>query len=49
MATETSVLTGLESLALWGHFETLTRIARPSQTVGDHTSAGPATPTTTTP
>ena len=31
MATETSVLTGLEPPAFWGHFEALTRIARPSR------------------
>jgi dipeptidase D len=31
MATETSVLTGLEPRAFWGHFETLTTIARPSR------------------
>ena len=31
MATETSVLTGLEPRAFWGHFETLTRIPRPSR------------------
>lgn len=31
MATETSVLAGLEPSAFWGHFEALTRIARPSR------------------
>ena len=31
MATETSVLAGLEPHAFWGHFEALTRIARPSR------------------
>ena len=31
MATETSVLTGLEPRAFWGHFEALTRIPRPSR------------------
>ena len=31
MATETSVLAGLEPRAFWGHFEALTRIARPSR------------------
>jgi dipeptidase D len=31
MATETSVLTGLEPRLFWGHFETLTRIPRPSR------------------
>jgi dipeptidase D len=31
MATETSVLTGVEPRAFWGHFEELTRIARPSR------------------
>jgi dipeptidase D len=31
MATETSVLTGVEPRAFWGHFEALTRIARPSR------------------
>jgi dipeptidase D len=31
MATETSALTGLEPTSFWGHFETLTRIARPSR------------------
>jgi dipeptidase D len=31
MATETSVLTGLEPRAFWEHFETLTRIPRPSR------------------
>jgi dipeptidase D len=31
MATETSALTGLEPRAFWGHFETLTSIARPSR------------------
>src|SRR5829696_7323220 len=31
MATETSVLTGLEPRTFWAHFETLTRIARPSR------------------
>jgi dipeptidase D len=31
MATETSVLTGLEPRSFWGHFETLTRIPRPSR------------------
>jgi dipeptidase D len=31
MATETSVLTGLEPPSFWSHFETLTRIARPSR------------------
>jgi hypothetical protein len=28
--TKSSVLAGLEPAALWGHFEQLTRIARPS-------------------
>ena len=31
MATETSVLSGVEPRPFWGHFETLTRIARPSR------------------
>ena len=31
MATQTSVLTGLEPRSFWGHFETLTRIPRPSR------------------
>ncbi len=31
MATQTSVLTGLEPSSFWGHFEALTRIARPSR------------------
>jgi dipeptidase D len=31
MATETSVLAGLEPAAFWRHFEALTRIARPSR------------------
>jgi dipeptidase D len=31
MATETSALTGVEPRAFWGHFETLTRIPRPSR------------------
>ncbi len=31
MATETSVLTGLEPRAFWGHFESLTKIPRPSR------------------
>jgi dipeptidase D len=31
VATETSVLTGLEPRAFWAHFEALTRIARPSR------------------
>ena len=31
MATEASVLAGLEPRAFWGHFEALTRIARPSR------------------
>jgi dipeptidase D len=31
VATETSVLTGLEPRSFWGHFETLTRIPRPSR------------------
>jgi dipeptidase D len=31
LATETSVLAGLEPSAFWGHFEALTRIARPSR------------------
>lgn len=31
MATETSVLTGLEPRSFWEHFETLTTIARPSR------------------
>src|SRR5512134_1833433 len=31
MATETSTLTGLEPRAFWAHFETLTRISRPSR------------------
>jgi dipeptidase D len=31
MATETSVLTGLEPRSFWGHFETLTRVPRPSR------------------
>ena len=31
MATETSVVTGLEPRAFWAHFEALTRIARPSR------------------
>ena len=31
MATETSVLTGLEPRSFWGHFETLTTIPRPSR------------------
>ena len=31
MATETTVLTGLDPPAFWGHFEALTRIARPSR------------------
>jgi dipeptidase D len=31
MATETSVLTGLEPRSFWGHFETLTKVPRPSR------------------
>ena len=31
MATKESVLTGLEPRSFWAHFETLTRIARPSR------------------
>ena len=31
MATETSVLAGVEPAPFWGHFETLTRIPRPSR------------------
>ena len=31
MAAESSVLAGLEPAAFWGHFEALTRIARPSR------------------
>ncbi len=31
MATKESVLTGLEPRSFWGHFETLTTIARPSR------------------
>src|SRR5262245_40401609 len=31
MATETSVLSGLEPQAFWNHFEALTKIARPSR------------------
>src|SRR6188768_4092760 len=31
MTTETSVLAGLEPAAFWGHFEALTRLARPSR------------------
>ena len=31
MATETSALTGLEPRAFWGHFETLTKVPRPSR------------------
>ena len=31
MATDTSVLAGLEPRAFWAHFEALTRIARPSR------------------
>jgi dipeptidase D len=31
MATETSVLTGLEPRSFWGHFEALTKIPRPSR------------------
>jgi dipeptidase D len=31
MATETSAVTGLEPRSFWGHFETLTRIPRPSR------------------
>ena len=31
MAAETSVLSGLEPRAFWGHFEALTKIARPSR------------------
>jgi dipeptidase D len=31
MATETSILTGLEPRSFWGHFEALTRISRPSR------------------
>src|ERR671911_2208567 len=31
MATQTAAVTGLEPRAFWGHFETLTRIARPSR------------------
>jgi dipeptidase D len=31
MATESSVLAGLEPRSFWGHFETLTRIPRPSR------------------
>jgi dipeptidase D len=31
MATETSVVAGLEPRAFWGHFEALTKIARPSR------------------
>jgi dipeptidase D len=31
MAPETSVVTGLEPRAFWGHFEALTKIARPSR------------------
>jgi di/tripeptidase len=31
MATEVSVLSGLEPRSFWGHFEALTKIARPSR------------------
>ena len=31
MATETSALTGLEPRSFWGHFEAITKIARPSR------------------
>src|SRR5688572_20357017 len=31
MATETSVVTGLEPRSFWGHFETLTKVPRPSR------------------
>jgi dipeptidase D len=31
MATETSVLAGVEPRSFWNHFEALTRIARPSR------------------
>ena len=31
IATETSILTGLEPRSFWGHFEALTKIARPSR------------------
>ena len=31
MATETSVLKGIEPASFWGHFEQLTKIARPSR------------------
>ena len=31
MATQTSVLTGLEPSSFWGHFEALTKIPRPSR------------------
>ena len=31
MAVETTVVTGLEPRAFWAHFETLTRIPRPSR------------------
>ncbi len=31
MATETSVVTGLEPRSFWGHFEALTRVPRPSR------------------
>jgi dipeptidase D len=34
MATETSALTGLEPRSFWGHFETLTKIPRPSRDEG---------------
>jgi hypothetical protein len=31
MAAEATVVSGLEPRAFWGHFEALTRIARPSR------------------
>src|SRR5689334_13143694 len=34
MATETSVLAGVEPRSFWNHFEALTRIARPSRAEG---------------
>lgn len=34
MATETSVLTGLEPRTFWGHFEMLTKLPRPSRAEG---------------
>ena len=47
MATKESVLTGLEPRSFWGHFETLTKIARPSRRRSPRSSTFASGPTGT--